>query len=231
MDTLGDVKQRTRSLIGDPDGDFATDAYIVPIINQAHDVAFHRLESTCAPFIEQYVVIPNVQQGVTTLQPFQAKDGLLYNLINPIQIEMKQAGAPDSAYREMPTRRILPSMSPNQAPPTSMSMWTWRSYVLTLTPLPFNCDLRILGEFKPKPLTEDDDLIVLHPSMTAQLAFGTAALVGAERGNSNYQESYGPQADMLLTDISAELVRQEQGTSARVGRANRSNGRRFRGSW
>ena len=226
MDSLLDVKKRTRSLIGDPDGDFATDPYLLPLVNQTYDVATHRLLNTCSPFIEQYVVLPGVAQGTTSLQNFQDKGQPLFALVNPLEIEFKRAGAPDVAYRYSHPKRLLPHVAIG-APvigvgPQAGPQWTWRGYVLTFTPLPFACDLRILGEFKPAALVKDTDLVVIHPMMTAALAFGTAALIGAERQNQNYVQSYAPQAEALLDDISNELVRQEGGTTARLGRANSS---------
>lgn len=229
MDTLKDVKMRTRSLIGDPDADFATDAYIVPLINQAYDVGTHRLLNTCSPFIEKYVVIPNVAQGVTTLQAFQVTGGLLDGLMNPLEMQFKPAGFPDGDYRWAPEKMRLPNLSPVNAPPLGSLMWTWRAYILGLTPTPWPCDIRVLGEFKPSALQKDSDLIVLHPMMTAALSFATAGLIGSERQNQNYQQTYTPLAEATFDDIGAELVRQEQGTTSRLGRVNRS--RPGRGRW
>lgn len=229
MDTLKDVKQRSRSLIGDPDADFATDAYIVPLINQVYETSTHRLLSTCSPFIEKYVDLPGLAQGTTSLQALQAPTKPLSELVNPLEVQFKPAGAPESAYRDAPPRMRLPNISPTYPPLIGVGVqWTWRSYVLTVTPLPFPCDLRVLGEFKPPKLVNDNDLIVIHPMMTAALSFGTAGLIGAERQNQNYIQTYTPLADQVIDDVGAELVRQEQGTSIRIGRANQSRGRRGR---
>jgi hypothetical protein len=67
--------------------------------------------------------------------------------------------------------------------------------------------------------------------MAYALAFSTAALIGAERGNAGYVQNYGTQATNTLDDIAATLVRQQQGTSSRLGRVSGGGRRGFRGQW
>lgn len=230
MYTLLDVKKRARSLIGDPDGDFCTDSYILPLINQAYDDSLNYLLQTCSPFVTQLVVCPDVAEGTSTLQPLQAGSGYgnppggpgpLYALVNPLKIEFKQAGFPEASYRFAERYDILPNLAPDNAPPTRGLAWEWRSYILYLTPLPFPADLRVRGEFRPSELIKDTDPINLHPLMCAALSYATGALIGVERANQNYIQNYGPRAIAALDDIAAELVRTTQSTTSRVGRMNR----------
>jgi hypothetical protein len=107
--------------------------------------------------------------------------------------------------------------------------WEWRSYVVYITGLGFAADIRIRGEFRPAALVKDTDPIAIHPQMTVALAYATAALIGSERGNTGYVTNYGQQAQNTLDDVSATLVRQQQGTSSRVGRMSSRGRRGFRG--
>lgn len=222
-----DVKQKVRSLIGDPDGDFATDAYLLPLLNLAYETAVHYLQNTCSPFITKLQVVPAVSMGTTSLQQFQTAGEPLDGLINPTQIEYKQVGQPESNYVFMQQKLILPAYSPASAPsvgpPFRCIYWEYRAYVVYLTALPYNCDIRVRGDFRPQALTKDSDLLAIHPLMGAAMAFATGALVGGERQNSNYKADYSEQAIQILDNISSELVRQTQSSPNRIGRMTRGN--------
>lgn len=222
------MKQRVRSLVGDPQGDFCSDAYLLPLVNQAYDASINYLESTCSPFITQLQVAATVPLGTSNLTELQKPDQPFFGLMNPLALEVKQAGQPELNYVFGRRYDILPNSS-NAAPATpAMNFWgnfgwEWRSYVIYITPLSFASDIRIRGEFRPASLVKDTDIIAIHPQMTVALAFMTAALIGGERGNAGYAQNYGEQGEKTLDDISATLVRQQQGTSSRVGRMGRGN--------
>jgi hypothetical protein len=230
------LKQRVRSLIGDPDADFATDSYLLPLINQAQDRALAYLEGTCSPFITQLQVATNVLAETSDLTELQKPDQPFFGLVNPLDLEAKPTGAPELRYFMGRRYDILPNSNyaPGGQPMNYWGRfgWEWRSYVIYLTPLSFNFDIRIRGEFRPPALVKDSDVITLHPQMVVALAFMTAALIGGERINASYVQNYGSEAEKALDDISATLVRQQQGTSSRVGRmGRRGNLLGRRGSW
>jgi hypothetical protein len=152
-------------------------------------------------------------------------------LLNPLSIEIKQAGQPETSYCFLKRVDILPNSSNvgiNQ--PANIYWqglyWEWRAYVVFLTTLPYPADLRVRGDFAPTALTQDKQIIAIHPLMANALAYATAALIGAERGNDKYVQNYGTQASNRLDDISAELVRQQQGTTSRLGRMDGRRGGR-----
>jgi|SRR5882724_5109666 len=226
MNTLKDVKARTRALIGDPDADFSTDAYLVPLINQAYEQMINYLSNTCSPFMTKLVVVLGIPKGTTDLTEFQVTGKPLDGLMNPLGIEFKVAGQPENFYCPATRQDILPNITPTGNPPTRNMYWEWRSYLLYVTPLPYDSDLRVRGEFRPAPLLEDNNIIAIHPLMAGALAYATAALIGGERMNASYVQNWQQQATLTLDDISAELVRQQQGTSTRIGRMNQSHRRR-----
>lgn len=226
MNDLKEVKARARALVGDPDGDFATDAYLLPLVNQALEMFAHSLLGTCSPFITLLKVCLNLPQGTTWLAEQQKPDQPLFGLMNPLLVEFKQAGQPDTAYCTATRRDILPNVSPYGSAQIRGMDWEYRSYILYLTSLPYPADIRVRGEFRPPPLIKDTDMIVVHPMMGAALAFGTAALIGSERGNPTYKADYTLAAQNLLDDIESELVRQTQGTASRLGKMSRGRGGR-----
>lgn len=221
MNTLFDIKQRTRSLVGDPFGDFCTDAYLLPLINQALDESVHYLEGTCSPFIEQVLTAPNVAAGTTSFAKLQTADNPFYGLMNPLRIRAKQAGAFPSNYFTIERVDHLPDVNPPGLLPFSKAFWEWRSWIVFITPLNYAADIEVRGEFRPAQLQKDSDIIPLHPMMTVGLSYATAALIGAERGNQGFIQNYQPKAESTMDDIAAELVRQQQGTTSRVGRLSR----------
>ena len=225
MDSVLDVKAQVRSLCGDPDGDFITDSYVMPLINTAYKQALNYLEGTCSPFITQLQVATNVALGTSSLAELQKKGQPFDGLVNPLDIEVKGTGLPETSYVMGTRRDILPNSS-NYAAGQPTNYWTgrfcweWRSYIVYITALGYAFDIRIRGEFRPPALIKDTDPIQLHPLMSVALGYMTAALVGSERQNSGYMANYGKQGIDMLDDISAILVRQQQGTSSRVGRMN-----------
>lgn len=227
MNTLLDVKQRVRALIGDPDGDFATDAYLLPLINQAYEAAILYLENSCSPVIEKLVDLPAVPAGTTSFAQYQTDGQPLVGLETPLRIEWKLTGQPEDDYWFAIQKQILPNVSPANYIPIMGVYWEWRAGAIYVTPLQFEADFRIRGDFSPGPLVKDTDRLGIHPRMATGLAFATAALIGGERANPGYIQNWGSQAIIVFDDIGAILSRQQQGTSIRIGRMN--GGRRNNG--
>lgn len=227
MNQLSDVKARARALVGDPDGDFCTDAYLTPLINQALDESVNYLEGSCSPFIESVIEAVNMPAGTTNFADVQKVGNKWAGLMNPLYLEAKQAGMPPTQYMQILRADKLPDVDPAQGvAPYARAYWEWRSWIIFITPLNYAADFRIRGEFRPSPLLKDSDIIPIHPLFAGALAYQTAALIGMERGNQGYVQSYGPRAESTLDDIAAELVRQQQGTSSRLGRMNGRSGLR-----
>lgn len=227
VNTLLDVKTEVRSLIGDPDGDFCTDSYLIPLINIVQKRAVNYLEGMCSPFIEQVIDVPNIVAGTTNFIVQQKTGGPLCGLVNPLKIEFKQAGMPINQLVTAQRAQHLPNVAPGVNPTITGMYWEFRSWVLYLTPLSYNADFRVRGDFRPAPLLKDEDIIVVHPMFSTALSFGTAALIGKERGNQQYVNNYQPDAEQIIDDIGNELIRMGQGTTTRVGKSNSRGGWMF----
>jgi hypothetical protein len=229
VNQLFDVKKKARTLIGDPDGDFATDDYILPFINIAYENAVNYLANTCSPFMTEKRLLLNVPQGTTDFTNYQVapatgaqaagqKGAPLLGLRKVLKIWWKVAGQPENCYCEADQVKDLPDITPGNYITGQRVYYEWIQYKLNVVPLSFNSDWRVKGEYAPPPLLKDEDVVQIYPSMTSALGFMTAALIGGERVNASYISSWSSQATLTLDDISADLGRGEQGTSQRVGR-------------
>lgn len=209
-------------------GDFTTDDYLTPMINQVYeDQTTELMADTDSSFDEWVFDVPGVPAGTTNLGIYQAAqmptgngnvNGPLYGLVNPIVLEWKVGGQPENCYREVGRTGKLPNISPAASNPSICSDWEWRAYTIYLTPVQFTIDLRVRGEFSPPSLVKDTDILVVHPRMATATAYAAAALIGVERNNQNFVDKYSAQAEKVLENISNMLTKGEQGTVTRIGR-------------
>lgn len=208
MQTAGQVKGTVAALVGDPDLDWLTDGYFYPLLNQAQNSAINTLALTCSPYIEKVVTVPGVQLGSdeNNLGPNAQVAGQmpLQYLKKPRRLQWKPTGTPPSRYRAVHEFSILPNS------------------VLQVTPL--TVDIEVRGDFMPSPLTKDSDVVQVHPNMGPALAFLTAAIIGMERPNEGWTENYGGQGLNGLQEIAADLTRQQQHVTMRLGSPNRGAG-------
>jgi len=222
MGTAGDVRKRVGALLGDPDFDWLTQQYFYPMLQQVYEQQISYLTGTSNPFDQKRVFVGNLDAGTTDLTPyFKTPDKPLYGLYFPRLIWWKQAGLPENYYRQMQVYNSLPDLWPSANGPASYNTqagYEWRGNFIFITPFAFNIDLRVLGDFLPSPLTKDADVIGVHPMMVHPLAYGTAALIAAERGNQDWVQAYSSQAMASLDEVAAQLVRQQQKNNFRVGR-------------
>lgn len=226
--TLKAVKAKVRSLVGDPMGDFTTDAYLTPLINIIYEAQTTKLMADTDSSFDDWVFdVPALDIGTTNLKAQQSAQmptpngnvaGPLLGLVTPGIIEWKIAGQPDANYVEAFRRGKLPNVSPAAPGPPFQMYWEWRGMVIYLTPMTYSVDLRVRGEFSPPTLVKDTDELVVHPRMGTATAFGTGALVGAERKNQGYVDTYTAAAEDVLGDISNILTKGEQGVTTRIGR-------------
>src|SRR5579885_1106233 len=205
MDTRADVVGMVAGLVGDPDRDWITDSYLNPLIQVVWKAQLLYLKGSCSPYIEDVVLIPGVNVGVdpSALTPsaIQGAPDPLQRLVTPRLVDFKPAGAPANQYRPANEFGVLPD---------TVQQISNQNY-----------DLRIRGDVQPKCPVEDSDTVELHPMMGVALAQGVAAQIGAERPNDGWYQKYGEQATETLDNIAADLIRQQQHLTFRVGGANR----------
>jgi hypothetical protein len=232
LNTLFDVKETLRSIVGDDAGEWTSDSYLLPKINFAYKTQRLYIKRSTGSNLEQMVEIPAAldalgnlnNQGLTSLADLQQKDKPLYGLYEPLFMWWKPANAPECQYREAFEKKTLPFANPSSSMATSM-YFTWRGNQLYVTPINMPIDILFDGRFNPPPLVKDEDVLVVHPDMEVPVTSATLGLVGIEAGNTGYSEASIAMVEGQADDIVAELIRQKQGYTARAG----SNSRRRRG--
>jgi hypothetical protein len=224
---LGQTKARVRSLLDDenPNGPY-TDSFLVPLINEVYDDYNAQLESTQSSWDIAVVECPGIQPGTPNLAYLQVPGGPLGTLTDqPLRIDWKPTGTDVTYYNLVPNYETLPDWDPQQWVPG----WEFRSEVIWLGPCSMVVDLRIRGEFGPPPLTDDDSILISHPRIGFVVAYGTASLIAAVRGNAAWEKSYGDKAMEGMDDIMGELVRASQAQVRRLGRQTRQRGGGYTG--
>ena len=78
-------------------------------------------------------------------------------------------------------------------------------------------------------LKTEDTVVEIAPLAGHALALSIAALIGIERPNQGWVDNYGKMAQNAWDEIAADLMRQQQHLTARLGSPNRNNQRR--GGW
>jgi hypothetical protein len=210
MKTRGDCYRKVAALIGDPFLDYLVPEYFGPLCEQAYEVAIQWLKGSCSPYIERVVLIPSVSVGTDemNLTPFAVGQGQentypLDDLITPLAVDFKPVNTANNQYKPVQECTILPD-TPSQVQAGLF-------------------DIRVRGEFLPKPLISDDSIIEIHPNASSALAFSIVTLIGMERPNQGWVDNYGKQAQAAWEEIAADLTRQQQHQSFRLGSPNRAN--------
>lgn len=232
MNTLFDVKKTVRSLVGDDDGSWTTDSYLLPKINLAYRTQTTYIKKATGQNLERMVEIPAATdangnpttQGLTSLANLQQPGKLLEGLYQPLFLWWKLAGQPESCYRQLIEKKTLPLTTPQTnatlpAPwPLTQMYFTWRRNQLFVTPLNQPVDLLVDGRFNPPALVKNEDVLVVHPDMDTAVAPATVAIIGLEAGNPGYQQTGQAMAEEACDNIRDLLIMEKQGYTARAGR-------------
>lgn len=211
---LTTVKSRIRSLVDDADASYATDAFLLPLINQKYEELYNRMLSTGAEFEQRATEILNVPVQTTNLSAYSLPTQPLELMVQPLQFEWKQAGLDPTNYKVASLVDRVRDVIPDQL----IDDWEWRAGVIYFTPCTLNVDIRIRGDFLFAALETDSDAIAVTKNFGHALAYGTAALVGAVRGNQAWAQAYTLLQDNALDDIMQYLARKDQAKIRRVGR-------------
>jgi hypothetical protein len=235
LNTLFDVKQTIRSVVGDDDQQWTPDSYLLPKINFAYSTQTLYIKRATGQNLEQVVEIPDsvdgngnsTSRGRTSLAALQQKGGPLFGLYDPLYLWWKPAGAPETYYRIATYQEPMPFAHLAQPTPGGPVYWTKRSNVIFMTPIGFPCDLLVDGRFNPPPLVKDEDVLVVHPDMHTAVTAATIGLIGQfDTGNQMFSEGGVALVEQCADDIVALLTMDKQGRTARAGRANGRMGRR-----
>jgi hypothetical protein len=214
---LTTVKTRIRSLVDDPDATYATDAFLLPLINQKYEELYNRMLSTGAEFERKSVEIFSVQPQTSDLSAYDGSGQPLELMMQPLTLEWKMAGLDNTNYKTVTLVDKVKDVLANQF----VDQWEWRVGIIYITPCSLAVDLRIRGDFLFASLAGDQDAVSVAKNFGHALAYGAAALVGAVRGNQAWVQVYTLLQDNAVDDVMQYLTRKDQAKIRRLGRVTR----------
>jgi hypothetical protein len=214
---LTTVKTRIRSLVDDPDATYATDAFLLPLINQKYEELYNRMLSTGAEFERKVVELFGVAPQTPDLSAYNLAGQPLELMVQPLMLEWKLAGLDSTNYRQA----TLVDKKKDVIADQFIEEWEWRTGIIYLTPCVLAVDLRIRGDFLFDSLAADQDVVAVTKNFGHALAYGAAALVGAVRGNQAWMQAYTLLQDSAVDDVMLYLTRKDQAKIRRIGRVSR----------
>ena len=220
---LAEVKSRVRSLVDDPDGTYATDGFLAPLINQKYEEIYNRMLSTGAEFERRVVELSNIPALTSDLSAYNLPGQELELMLQPLLLEWKQTGLDPTSYRAAALVDHVKDVVPGQ----TLDDWEFRSGVIYITPTSIAVDIRIRGDFLFAPLTAETDAIAAAKNLGHAVAYGTASLIGTVRGNPAWMQAYAILQDNAVDDVMQYLARKDQAKVRRVGRISRRRGPRM----
>ena len=218
---LNTLKTRIRSLVDDPDATYATDAFLLPLINQKYEELYNRMLSTGAEFERKVVELFGVAPQIPDLSAYGMTGQPLELMVQPLMLEWKPAGLDNTNYRSARLVDKVKDVIANQF----IEEWEWRTGTIYLTPCALAVDLRIRGDFLFDSLAADQDVVSVTKNLGHALSYGVAALVGAVRGNQAWMQAYTLLQDSTLDDVMQNLTRKDQAKTRRIGRVSRRSAR------
>ena len=214
---LSTLKSRIRALVDDPDATYATDGFLLPLINQKYEELYNRMLSTGAEFERRAVELFNVPSQTQDLSAYMLTGQPLELMVQPLTLDWKTTGLDSTNYRTAALVDKVKDVIPDQF----IQNWEWRAGIIYFTPCVLAVDLRIRGDFLFAPLTNDADVVAATRNFGHALAYGTAALTGLVRGNQAWVQAYTLLQDNALDDLMQYLARKDQAKVRRVGRISR----------
>ena len=214
---LTTLKTRIRSLVDDPDATYATDAFLLPLINQKYEELYNRMLSTGAAFERKVIELFGVASQTADLSAYGLTGQPLELMVQPLMLEWKQAGLDNTNYRTV----TLVDKKKDVIADQFVEEWEWRTGIIYIAPCVLAVDLRIRGDFLFDSLAADQDVVSVTKSFGHALAYGVAALVGSVRGNQAWMQAYTLLQDGAVDDLMQYLTRKDQAKVRRVGRVSR----------
>src|SRR5215470_2260532 len=139
---LSTIKSRIRSLVDDPDASYATDAFLLPLVNQKYEELYNRMLSTGAEFERRLTELLNVPAQTPNLSAYALPGQPLELMVQPLQFEWKQAGLDPTNYKTASLVDKVKDVIPGQI----IDDWEWRAGVIYFTPCTLAVDIRNRGD-------------------------------------------------------------------------------------
>lgn len=209
------INQTIRTLVEDPNGDFATDDYLAPLVQLEYTDMLNELR-LYAPDIDDYTVeLFAVPAGTPDLSAYMAQNQPLYWLMVPREIEWKLPGTGANTYvdAEGPLTKLRDIPVPGIP---ALDCWSFTHLNIGLSMMSTALDLRIRGEFMFPPLSAGTDVIQMGQNTMPAISKRVAKLIATRRGNQQWVTNYGADANRAFDSVIQGLVQMRQGQTERV---------------
>lgn len=221
---VNQIFSTVRSLVEDPNGDYATQEYLQEPLTLCYTKLTNKLR-LCNPDFDEYTVeMPNVLAGTPDLSAFMAKSQPLEFLIEPISVEWKLPGQDPSLYQSAEKLNKIRNIAVPGI--SAIDCWMWQHLNLFLSLFNINLDIRIVGEFVLPPLTTGRDAVQIGLNALPAMAYSIATVIAMKRGNAQWVQQYSKEADDCFDDLNIGMCKARQGKTERVGRMDRQRRRR-----
>jgi hypothetical protein len=213
---VDDIGRRTAALCDDPQQDWCTGDYVLPILNQIHDEVYDDLKSVNAPLSEKIAVL-TVTAGTVDLSAFQTRGKELENMMQPRWLDWKLTGDLDSAY--LPIERVDKLQDIDPGTTQGIKQYRFRAGGVYFTPSSIDVKIRI--EFEELWVAFSDGVATPEVNSVGHiLARRTAAeIMGGSRGNEKAGEWHMRLYTRAVDQLLSNYVRTNQRTIRRVGRS------------
>lgn len=221
---VNQINATVRSLVEDPNGDYADDPYLQPLLSLCYIELANRLR-LCNPDFDEFTIeLPNVLAGTPDLSAFQATGQPLAFLIEPIRIEWKLPGQDASLYA--PAEKLSKVRDILAPGISAIDCWTWTHLTVFLSRFNVNLDIRLTGEFMLPPLSQGTDAALIGLNALPAMAYAIATVIAMKRGNQQWVTNYAAKADENFDTLNIGMCKGRQGKTERVGRMDRQRRRR-----
>jgi hypothetical protein len=214
MLTAQDVFAAARVMVDDPEGDAATDQYLVPLLQLTiDDMTTDILRNPNIGVLKAVVVLPGFPAGVTSFAAAgyfgagtgQPGNGELAMLDSIITMREKAAGSADINYMPMTEMTDLPIVV--QESFNQVYVHLQGSDILVPGATQAN-DVRIFGTFDQPTIQNQDTPI--RPGTQASLKFGLAAAYCMARGNPKLAEGWDKKYQRAKNDLLNAIIMEQQ---------------------
>lgn len=205
-DQAGDIAKVASALAGDPNGDYTTEEFYVPLLQFVQDRVVNQIFAN--PNITRLklaIVIPNVPAGTTDLSKyFDPKAAPSLALLEEIvSIREKPAGADDSQYQLMTGSNDLPI----RVQTGFNGSYVWEGDNILLPGALQATDIRIFGMFDVQPIKDGESPTI--PKARAILEACLASMIcGAhdnEKKEAKWEGVYQQELAQFQTNIFLEM--------------------------
>jgi len=217
-----DIVKGVQAKCDDQDGTYIDETYVEGHLANAIDWLYGELRLTDDQFAFSIVQLPAIPAGLPNLDDYQKEGQPLCFLDTPRMIRWKLPGLDPTYYRR--ADGPLDYVRDMPAGMAVLDSWAFQRDSIKLSLYAVQMDLEVSGEFILDPTVDDDSTINIQKSLRGALTSRVAYAVGAARNVQTWITLYEKEADDLIDDIKALMVKRNQSRTERLGRISRATG-------